>query len=343
MDSLSALKRAGGRQQSLAVTGHSDLPQACYNSNRRELQRPSDMTLIDRPAPEWLVSVRDLNEAELAVQFGVSILDFKEPSAGALAAVGPAIWRAASHRVRQLVHPGDQQPAGPSGPQPARPLRLSAALGELPTAAALAAQLPSEFEFAKAGPAGCSGEAELLGHWRAVGMQLPPSVQLVAVAYADHQHAGCLPVETILRIAIDAGFQRFLIDTSGKTGPTSIQILGPDRLRALGRLAHQNSIWWSLAGSIKLSQRQHLDGIFKHGSDQQRAHGPDCIAVRGDVCRSDRTGTLCPDRLRAWRSSGWVKPNPSLSFSATALQSSRSSRPPTPIPISAAIRSRRSD
>ncbi|WP_197455820.1 (5-formylfuran-3-yl)methyl phosphate synthase [Stieleria neptunia] len=229
--------------------------------------------------PEWLVSVRDLAEAKRAVEFDVAILDFKEPRRGALAPVAVQIWRQVASWAS----------AGKDGPL------LSAALGESDQAVGLADQLPPEFAFAKAGPSGCNDPDQTRGMWDAVRARLPDRVELVAVAYADHRSADCLPAEQILDLAARHGFRRILLDTCEKNGRSSIDLLGSSRLLNLGRQAHQQLLWWSLAGSIT---RDQVAGMAKLIPPPE--FRPDCFAVRGDVCDGDRIGTLCPDKMRQW-------------------------------------------
>lgn len=258
-------------------------------------QVPPTQDLQPSPRPaQWLVSVRSLAEAELASRFGVDIIDLKEPNHGPLAAVERHVWQSVADRIRP--QPADQPTAAPLSTPLSTP--LSAALGERDQAAQIARDVPAEFAFAKAGPSQCGTEARVVELWNLVRRDLPPTVELVAVAYADHAAAGSLPPEQILELAARNGFQRILLDTFGKNGSSSIDVLGTSRLAKFGTLAKQNSLWWSLAGSIRLP---HLAELKQSWPDPQSS--PDCLAVRGDVCQRDRQGTLCPERLQQWKQS----------------------------------------
>lgn len=230
---------------------------------------------------QWLVSVRNLAEAVQTDAFGVDILDLKEPRLGPLSPVSSEIWREIS-----------QWSQASSAPRP----KLSAALGEPEQAQSIADQLPAEFSFAKAGPSGCDRVDKMEALWQATRNRLPDSVELVAVAYADHQAAGTLPAEQILSAAVDNGFRRILLDTFKKQGRSAVQCLGANRLMEFGRFADQHQLWWSLAGSINLQHLRLIPTLFPDPSA-----APDCVAVRGDVCESDRSGALSRCRLQAWK------------------------------------------
>ena len=114
-----------------------------------------------------LVSVRDVDEADLALQAGVDLIDLKEPHRGAPGAVAPEIVRAAVELVDGR-------------------LPTSAALGELTDwHPGVAAALPAGLNFAKLGLAGCAEFADWPQHWEAALAQLPTWVGSVAVVYAD--------------------------------------------------------------------------------------------------------------------------------------------------------------
>ncbi|WDQ19324.1 (5-formylfuran-3-yl)methyl phosphate synthase [Rhodopirellula sp. P2] len=230
---------------------------------------------------ELLVSVRDLHEAQLVISSGVRIVDFKEPSRGALAACDPSVWRAAATHLAASLR------VGGGGVQ------LSAALGESDTGQELARQVPSEFSFAKVGPSGCQTAQKLASVWEAIG--LPQSVELVPVAYADHVAAETICPEQVLGLVIDSGRRRMLVDTFVKDGRTLTDHLSAGELRSLLETAANAGVWMALAGSIRLPEKRSLvaEGVR-----------PDCWGVRGDVCdHRDRAARLDANRVTAWRDS----------------------------------------
>jgi uncharacterized protein (UPF0264 family) len=128
--------------------------------------------------------------------------------------------------------------------------------------------------------------------WGEVRESLNPNVELVAVAYADWNHADCLPPDTIFQLAAEAGLTRCLIDTWAKDGVSSLQILGESGIQALARTANDLRLRWILAGSIRVADLRVLAALKAI---------PDGFGVRGDVCGGTRTESLQADRVRAWR------------------------------------------
>ena len=227
----------------------------------------------------WLVSCRSVSEARLAARHGVPIIDFKEPSRGALEATDASVW---SQAIADLAE-------GRPG------CCLSAALGESPRSMHKAADLPAGFRFAKAGPSGLATLDAIHDHWSVVAERLPHGTTLVAVAYADHVSAGCPSVESILGLAASVGLKHVLVDTFQKNGQSLTDHHPNDAIRDWIEVAAASGLWISLAGSLRLQQCQRLvdDAVVPH-----------CWGARGDVCvpshTGRRTGDLDPDRLRLW-------------------------------------------
>ncbi|QDT09572.1 hypothetical protein K239x_15180 [Planctomycetes bacterium K23_9] len=228
----------------------------------------------------WLVSVRNEVEFSLAASYGVDIVDFKEPRKGALAPVDPQIWQQAA-RLQSSTSAATDSAA----------FELSAALGERSDMLQIASSVPPSFAFAKVGPSQCDSPQDLLQLWDDAAQRLPASVELVAVAYADYGNAACLPPEEVFELASQRGMKRCLLDTFTKTGVATLDALGIERLRRLATLARSRGIWWTLAGSIKLS---HLEQLLANRID------PHCIGIRGDACDQNRTSSLSSERLKLW-------------------------------------------
>lgn len=227
---------------------------------------------------QLLVSVRSESEMESVIEVGADIVDLKEPQAGPLAPTDPSLWEWAANR-RQSMNRADSP-------------KFSAALGEPNEAVACAAMLPGEFDFAKAGPSGCSDPIQLWRLWEQVRGRLNDQVELVAVAYADFQAAGCPAPEIVFRMARTFGLRRCLLDTYCKNGRSSIEQLGMTSLRGLAETAESRDLWWALAGSIRRIDPSRLsrNGIT-----------PNCFGVRGDVCEGSREDALQAEQVRAWR------------------------------------------
>ena len=221
--------------------------------------------------PMWLASLRSLDEVRVAAEFPIDIFDLKEPRSGPLAPVDAELWQAVAAEFADRT--------------------LSAALGEPESALAIAGDLPSGFAFAKPGPSGLTDTVSLRRMWDKVGRLLPTETTLVAVAYADHVAAECVSPEQVFAAVTGAGVTRVLLDTFTKDGRSVREHLSIDRLRDLSDFAKRNGLWWTLAGSIRLSD---IAELFAAGVT------PDCIGVRGDLCEDGRTGTVSRQRLRAW-------------------------------------------
>jgi len=229
----------------------------------------------DRNArPGLLVSVRSREELESIAGLGVDVIDFKEPRQGALAAASEELWKDAAERFS----------GGFS--------MLSAALGEHDTAVDLAASVPPQFAFAKAGPAGVQTTERLARQWTRLRTLLPETVELVAVAYADHRNACCPEPEAIFAAASRAGLRTWLLDTLGKTdGRDSVAWMTESRLRRVAAMAHDSGSRWVLAGSIRSETALSL---------ARQDVRPDLFGVRGDICDGSRGGRVVVAKVVRW-------------------------------------------
>jgi uncharacterized protein (UPF0264 family) len=223
-------------------------------------------------SPGLLISVRSLDEAAQIVDRGVSVLDLKEPGEGPLAPVTAALW----NQVAELH---------------AHQIALSAAMGELDEAIAIAAAVPASFSFAKAGPSNRTTINKLISDWASCRSRLHADVTLVAVAYADYQHARSLPPIEVFQAAAKQGFSTWLVDTFVKDGRSTFEHLTGEDLVSISELAKRTGSRWVLAGSIRLEM---LDGLLSHSIT------PDLIGVRGDVCDQSRVGNICVSKVERW-------------------------------------------
>ncbi|SRR6056297_1116185 len=243
--------------------------------------------------PSLLVSVKNLCEAEAAIAGCTDILDFKNPAAGPLAPVDPCVWKQASELFGVSAGVANGQATGQEFRlSAALDFRLSAALGEGSQARRVAASVPEAFTFSKAGPSGCRSDQTVKQLWCDVRQELPDSVSLVAVAYADHVAAGCLAPELILAAAAESGLKYFLVDTFIKQGRCSIQHLGWHGIRRLVDQAHRHDIFMVLAGTVRRAdmRRCSREGIPVDG-----------FGIRGDVCVGGRSGRLDAGRVKHWK------------------------------------------
>ncbi len=226
-----------------------------------------------------LVSVVDADEARLAVDAGVDIVDVKNPAEGALGAPAPGVLA----RVREAV-PLD--------------LPLSAALGDLPGlpgTAALAAlgAARSGAEYVKVGLLGTPGTDEAVAVLRAVRGAVDGSATVVAAAYADAERVagGPLPPGEVVEAARRAGVGGCLLDTAVKDGRGLFEWLTPEALEALVGDAHAAGLVMALAGSLRLEDLSRV-----------RATGADIAGVRTAACRDGRrTAPLDAGRIARLR------------------------------------------
>lgn len=254
---------------------------------------PTGDGLVDvapHPSVRLLVSVRERSELLVALASGVDIIDLKEPRLGALSPVEPGFWRE-SVNICNEFDPGCVPVRGNSGWPRSRPA-LSAALGEPDEADAIADQLPPTFQFAKVGPSGCDSVDKLRRVWHRTRNQLHDDIELVAVSYADHARAHCIAPEQVFKAASEFGLQTCLIDTFVKDGQSTLDLLGLDGVRRISEISRHHQLRWTLAGSVRVGVVANL---------RSAGLSPDCIGVRGDVCREGRTGTLVADRIEVWK------------------------------------------
>jgi (5-formylfuran-3-yl)methyl phosphate synthase len=222
-----------------------------------------------------LVSVTDADEARVAVEAGVDIVDVKNPAEGSLGAPGPGVIR----RVREVV-------------PPERP--VSAAIGDLPNlpgTAALAAlgAARSGAGYVKVGLWGTSVTDEAVGILRAVRDAVDRRAAVIAAAYADAERvpARPLPPGDVVEAARRAGVGGCLLDTAVKDGRGLFGWLTPEALDALVVEAHAAGLQMALAGALR-------------GEDLRlvRATGADIAGVRAAACRDGRRmAPLDPERI----------------------------------------------
>jgi (5-formylfuran-3-yl)methyl phosphate synthase len=219
-----------------------------------------------------LVSVMDATETLEAAENGADLIDVKDPRGGSLGAASPEIWK----QILQAV--GNRAP-------------VSAALGELldQTAKQRAVET-SGLTFAKVGLANCGQLSDWPSRWNAWRQCLATQTQAVAVIYADWKTCGApSPDEVLQHLALRSQCGAVLFDTWDKRHGSLLEHCPISTL--LPRCEHIRSAGLTvvLAGSLRFSQLAELSLLQ-----------PDYIAVRGAVCRGDRTGRLDGALVRQW-------------------------------------------
>lgn len=232
-----------------------------------------------------LVSVRNLEEAQIALAAGVDLIDLKEPTRGALGAVDLAQARSICNLCRY-------------GPP------LSMALGELPddlpselrredpfvAAEAPLPVVPDEISYVKIGLAGCARRARWRAQLQLFRRSFDPNTGFVAVVYADGDAVAAPAAEAIVAEAIKLDARGVLVDTAVKDGRTLFDHWSPaqvrrfvDEVQSLGMLA-------VVGGGLTLTT-----------IPQVVTSGADYVAVRGAACADGRDSKVDPERIRAIR------------------------------------------
>ena len=230
-------------------------------------------------APQLLVSVRNVDEAQAALRGGADVIDIKEPTAGPLGMAS----RETITSITEAVHPG-------------RP--VTAALGEwhehdadAPTA------LPDVVRYCKLGLASAEHDpSQTSMHWRDhldTHLATHGAARFVAVAYADAPRVGAPSVDAVLRWATSRRPVGLLIDTAVKDGRALLDWCAIAQLRECIEAVHAYSGFVALAGSLDVEAAMRVAAL-----------GADLVAVRGAVCgQYDRRGAVRADAVRQLKAS----------------------------------------
>ena len=244
------------------------------------------MPIVERAAPLLLASVRDIEEADVALSGGADVLDIKDPGAGPLGACPEPVLRA-------IVLLRDRRSSdGPSV------IPVSAALGDagdlpgtLPERAAATAACG--VDYLKVGLRGLQHETEYIDLLRAVVLAARrgmPGSRVVAAAYAEAGTVGSPTPEALPLIAERAGAAGCMIDTAIKNGRTLLDHIEARSLSSFISAARNRHLLCALAGSLTPGQIPMVAEL-----------GPDLIGLRGALCEGGRLGRLDRQRLASVR------------------------------------------
>jgi uncharacterized protein (UPF0264 family) len=217
-----------------------------------------------------LVSVRNADEAQIALAGGADVIDVKEPRRGALGPADPEVWRAIGALVGGRAV-------------------TSVALGELLSdpVEALAKQ-SAGFGFAKIGLAGCRACHTWKQRWEQATAFLPRGTLAVPVAYADRQTCQSPAIDDVLRLAAAAPARLLLIDTHDKTNGRLLDHLPFASLARIVDHAREIGVAPALAGSLS---EQDLLKLLELS--------PAYLGVRGAACRGGRDGRIDLARVKS--------------------------------------------
>jgi len=216
----------------------------------------------------WLLgSVRDAEEARIAVAGGVDIVDLKEPAQGALGAVAPSTVAACLAAVN-----GARPVSAVTGDLPMVPEQLTAA------AEAMAA---AGVDFVKVGlfadPRRNACVAAL--------QQVAAKTRLIGVMFAD---AGYDPA--LVALLATSGFAGAMIDTADKAAGPLTAHLPVAALRGFVEACHCHGLLAGLAGSLTIADVPSLLPL-----------SPDFVGFRGALCCGRRGDRVDPTAIRALR------------------------------------------
>lgn len=238
------------------------------------------MNLKDRfqdGQPRLLVSVKDAQECQAAIQGGAEIVDIKDPSRGSLGRCDEAEIQKIAETARSLG----------SG------IPLTAALGELREwkATEPPLKLPAEIGFVKVGLSGCAEQRDWPTRWRQLRERFSGRLSWVVVVYADYEAARAPSPGQILEAAGETSSDAVLIDTFHKAGRSLTEIVPLKDLEALANRVHEMGLPLAVAGSLRISDLPRIKSI-----------SPEIIAVRSAACvDGNRGGPICPHRVEQIR------------------------------------------
>lgn len=229
-----------------------------------------------------LVSVASSAEASAAATGGADVIDAKDPLAGALGAVSPAVLR----DIHAVVSPGRL---------------LTAALGDASDAPTTE---NAAHEFTVLGAALVKIGFAGVGYRRRIGSLIEAGVRgcgrggsttaarggVVAVAYADSDASAGVDRMTLIDIAARAGAVGVLLDTADKRGAGLTALCTLAELSAWVAEAHGHRMFAALAGKLTAEDLEMV-----------RDAGADIAGVRGAACEGGRMGRLSAERVRLLR------------------------------------------
>lgn len=192
----------------------------------------------------FLASVTSVDEARIALECGVDIIDLKNPQAGALGALP-------LKTVRDIVRfvDGRKPVSATIGDLPMQPLLLQQAT---------VAMAATGVDIVKIGFFEPLPEDQ---QYKACLRVLEPearNTKLVAVLFAD------LNVQPTIKGFAEAGFYGVMLDTATKNGLSLNSLCTPEQLGDFVGQAHEYSLLAGLAGALKA---QDVFGMSAHHAD----------------------------------------------------------------------------
>ncbi|QDT43545.1 hypothetical protein Pan241w_36470 [Gimesia alba] len=240
-----------------------------------------ESSVLNPQRVQLLVSAMHRDEIAPALAGGCDILDFKDPTQGALGMIDAETLYSISDYFQ--THPID--------------IPVSLALGELTDrlADSKTPLIPSAITYLKMGLANTQGMDHWYSDWQDLKKRIEATgqttFQWIAVAYADWEQANSISPQDVLAAAIESECAGLLIDTYLKQGQTLLDHLSLDELNTLIEQAHAHQLKIALAGSLRQKDLAALSSI-----------SPDIIGIRSAACRGSlRTDSVQEQAVRAFR------------------------------------------
>ena len=206
-----------------------------------------------------LVSVRNVEEAKIALRAGVDLIDLKEPEKAPMGMVDLS--------VVSLI-----QNALPSN------LPLSMACGELCDIPKGSDFLPSGISFYKFGLSNCKSTGRWVDNLLSLKEQallLNKSAFVVPVLYGDYLKANSSKPFALLELLFEHSFFAIMIDTWAKDGSSVLDWVTVDELLQIQNKCHAHNVKFALAGSLNLEK---ITQLIREGVK------PAWFGFRGAVC-----------------------------------------------------------
>jgi uncharacterized protein (UPF0264 family) len=223
---------------------------------------------------QLLISVTDIDEAQLALMHGADLIDLKDPHQGALGALPiTTIQEVVNFVSTHRTHP--QQ-------------LTSATVGDLPMQADLIlvevlAVASTNVDFVKIGFFESEDYQPCLDALAEVAKN---GVKLIAVLFAETTYP-----KRLVDLIKNAGFYGVMLDTSQKNGATFMHHYTDEQIMSLSRQVKDHAMVFGLAGSLNI---QHLEKVAMYT--------PTYIGFRGGVCVGDqRKLSLDGDKIKLIR------------------------------------------
>ncbi len=215
-----------------------------------------------------LISVTNLQEAELALDAGVDILDMKNPAEGALGRLPlteiAEIVAATGNRCVTSATVGDL---------PMQPDLLRNAVQEV---------MATGVDIIKVGFFGSGQQLDVCA--REIGRLATAEGKLVAVLMADQQ-----PAFSLVPVLKAAGFHGVMLDTANKQSGSLLDCLSEQDLQSFCSAAQAQNLLTGLAGSLR---EAHVPALLHLQ--------PDYLGFRGAACMDlNRKASLDAGRLES--------------------------------------------